>query len=163
MRIITQSYHCPSSSRRTRLKERCRTLPEFLLKSRGRGEPIKVRVAPLEAKAMIRLLAQWLLSALSLMIVAKLLPGFRINDFGTALAVAGVYGVLQVVLYPVLKFLAFLPMLLSFGLFAFVINAFLLFVTSTLVDSFKIATLPTALLGAVALTICNGLWRVLLF
>jgi putative membrane protein len=117
----------------------------------------------MEAIAMIRLLAQWFLSGLSLMAVAKLLPGFRVSDFGSALVVAGVYGVLQVVLYPVLKFLAFLPMLLSFGLFAFVINAFLLFLTSTLVDNFKIATLPTALLGAVVLTVCNGIWRWLLF
>ena len=37
---------------------------------------------------MIRLLLQWVLSALSLIAVAKLLPGFRIQDFGGALVVA---------------------------------------------------------------------------
>jgi uncharacterized membrane protein YvlD (DUF360 family) len=41
------------------------------------------------------------------------------------LGVAAVYGILHVVLYPVLLFVAFIPVLLSFGLFIFVINAFL--------------------------------------
>ena len=56
---------------------------------------------------MMRLLLQWVLSALSLMLVAKLLPGFQIKDFGNALGVAAVYGILHVVLYPVLMFMAF--------------------------------------------------------
>ena len=112
---------------------------------------------------MMRLFLQWVLSALSLMAVAKLLPGFRIQDFGGALVVAAVYGVLHVLLYRVLVFLAFIPVFLTFGLFIFVINAFLLFLTSALLDNFKIDNLSTALIGAVVLTILNGLWRWLLF
>jgi putative membrane protein len=120
-------------------------------------------VYALEAIAMMRLLLQWVLSALSLMMVAKLLPGFHIKDFGSALGVAAVYGILHVVLYPVLLFVAFIPVLVSFGLFIFVINAFLLFLTSALLDNFHIDTIPTALVGAVSLTILNGIWRWLLF
>ena len=112
---------------------------------------------------MMRLLVQWVLSALSLMAITKFLPGFHTRDFGSALAVAAVYGILQVVLYPVLLFVAFIPVLLTFGLFVFVINAFLLFLTSAVLDSFHIDTIPTALIGAVALTILNGIWRWLLF
>jgi putative membrane protein len=66
---------------------------------------------------MMRLLLQWVLSALSLMGVAKLLPGFRIQDFGSALVIAAVYGVLHVLLYRILVFLAFIPVFLTFGLF----------------------------------------------
>ena len=87
---------------------------------------------------MMRLLLQWVLSALSLMMVAKLLPGFHIKDFGSALGVAAVYGIFHVVLYPVLLFVAFIPVLLSFGLFIFVINALLLLLTSALLDNFQI-------------------------
>jgi putative membrane protein len=67
------------------------------------------------------------------------------------------------VLYTVLLFMAFIPVLLSLGLFIFVINAFLLFLTSALLDNFQIDNLPTALVGAVLLTILNGIWRWLLF
>jgi len=112
---------------------------------------------------MMRLLVQWVLSALSLMVITKLLPGFHTRDFGSALGVAAVYGILHVVLYPVLLFVAFIPVLLSFGLFIFVINAVLLFLTSALLDNFHIDNIPTALIGAVSLTILNGIWRWLLF
>ena len=112
---------------------------------------------------MMRFILQWVLSALSLMLVTKFLPGFHIKDFGGALGVAAVYGILHVVLYPVLLFVAFIPVLLSFGLFIFVINAFLLFLTSALLDNFQIDNIPTALVGAVSLTILNGIWRWLLF
>ena len=60
-------------------------------------------------------------------------------------------------------FVAFIPVLLSLGLFIFVINAFLLFLTSALLDNFQIDNMPTAMIGAVLLTILNGIWRWLLF
>ena len=81
---------------------------------------------------MLRLLAHWVLSAVSVTIVANLLPGFRIATFGSAMLVAAVYGVLEILLYRILAILAFIPMLLSFGLFALVIHAFLLWLTSEL-------------------------------
>jgi putative membrane protein len=67
------------------------------------------------------------------------------------------------VLYPVLVFLAFIPIFVTFGLFIFIINAFLLWLTDVLLDQFKIDNIPTALIGAVVLTILNWLWRRLLF
>jgi putative membrane protein len=111
----------------------------------------------------MRLLLQWLLSALSLIVVSKLLPGFHIKDFGSALVAAAVYGVLLVLLGRVLVFLAFIPVLLTFGLFIFVINAYQMLLTSALLNNFEIDNIPTALVGAVALTILNGIWRWLLF
>jgi len=111
----------------------------------------------------MRLLLQWVLSALSLMVVSHFLPGLHVRSFGSALVVAAVYGILNVLLYPVLAFLAFIPILVTFGLFIFVINAFLLWLTDVLLDQFKIDNIPTALIGAILLTILNGLWRRLLF
>ena len=110
----------------------------------------------------MRLLLQWILYALSFMIVSKLLPGFHVRNFGSALVVAAVYGVLHVLLFRVLVFLAFIPVFLTFGLFIFVINAFLLFLTDALLTQFEIDSIPTALVGAVLLTILNGIWRWLL-
>jgi len=110
----------------------------------------------------MRLLLQWILSALSFMIVSYLLPGFHVRDFGSALVVAAVYGVLHVLLFWVLLFVAFIPVILTFGLFIFVINAVLLFLTAALLEQFQIDGFFTALIGAVLLTILNGLWRWLL-
>lgn len=111
----------------------------------------------------MRLLLQWILSALSFTVVSQLLPGFHVRSFGSALVVAAVYGILNVLLYPVLAFLAFIPLLVTFGLFIFVINAFLLWLTDVLLDQLKIDTIPTVLIGAILLTVLNWLWRRLLF
>jgi len=111
----------------------------------------------------MRLLLQWVLSALSLMVVSHFLPGLHVRSFGSALVVAAVYGILNVLLYPVLAFLAFIPILVTFGLFIFVINAFLLFLTDALLEQFKLDSFVTALVGAVLLTILHGIWRWLLF
>ncbi len=112
---------------------------------------------------MLALGFQWLLSALSLTLISRMLPGFRIRHFGTALIVAAVYGVLHVLLYKILKIIFFLPMILTLGLFALVINAFLLFVTNKILEDFEIDSLLTTFLGAVLLTILNGIWSWLFF
>lgn len=112
---------------------------------------------------MLALAFQWLLSAVSVVVVSKILPGFRLKHFGTALIVAAIYGLLHVLLYTILKILFFLPMLLTFGLFALVINAFLLFLTDKLLDDFDIDTLWTTLLGAILLTLMDGFWGWLFF
>ncbi len=77
---------------------------------------------------MLAIGIQWLLSAVSLTVISILLPGFRLKNFGTALIVAGIYGVLHVLFSSILKTLFFLPMFLTLGLFALIINAFLLYV-----------------------------------
>jgi putative membrane protein len=112
---------------------------------------------------MFRLLLQWLLSAVSVMVLVKVLPGFHVNNFGTAIVVAAVYGVLHILFYNLLALVAFIPMFLTFGLFGIVINAFLLFLTDKLMDDFKIDTLAITLVAAVLLTILNMIWRWLLF
>jgi len=108
---------------------------------------------------MLSLGLQWLLSAVSLTVISNLLPGFRVKNFTTALIVAGIYGVLHVLFAWILKIIFFLPMFLTLGLFAFIINAFLLFVTDKLVDGFEIDSLTTTLIGAVLLTMLNLVWR----
>ena len=112
---------------------------------------------------MLALGAYWLLSALSLTAIAKFLPGFRINHFGTALMVAGVYGILHVLLSTILKIILFLPMLLTLGLFAFVINAFILYLTDKLLDDFEIDSLRTTFVSAAILTVLNAIWGWILF
>ena len=112
---------------------------------------------------MISWLIYLLLSAGSLTLIARFLPGFQLRNFGHAVLAAGVYGVLQTVLSGILSVIAFIPIMLTFGLFIFVINAFILFITDKLLEGFQIENLTTTLIGAVALTVLNGFWRFLLF
>ena len=63
-----------------------------------------------------------------------------------------VYGLLNYFLFWLIALIAFIPMLLSFGLFGLVINAFLLWLTDKLIDDFEIGSVRTTLLIAVLLT-----------
>jgi putative membrane protein len=112
---------------------------------------------------MLYLLLQWVLSVGTLTILAKLLPGFHMKNFGTSMIVAAVYGVLHVLLFRILAIIAFIPRFLTFGLFDLVINAFLLFLTDKLLEDFEIDNLLTTFIAAVLLTILNNIWHWLLF
>ena len=84
--------------------------------------------------------------------LAIALPGVRLKSFGAALIVVLVYGLLNYCLFWLIALIAFIPMLLSFGLFGLVINAFLLWLTDKLSDDFEIGSARTTLLIAVLLT-----------
>ena len=85
--------------------------------------------------------------------LATALPGVRLKSFGTALTVVLVYGLLNYFLFWLIALIAFIPMLLSFGLFGLVINAFLLWMTDKLIDDFEIDSVRMTLLMAVLLTV----------
>ena len=66
------------------------------------------------------------------------LPGVRLKSYGAAVTVALVYGLLSYFLFWLIALIAFIPMLLSFGLFGLVINVFLLWLADKLIDDFEI-------------------------
>jgi putative membrane protein len=111
---------------------------------------------------MLHLLLQWVLSAVSVTLLSKFLPGFHVRSFGTAMTVAAVYGILHVLLYKILVILAFIPVFLTFGLFTFVIDAFLLFLADKCLDGFEIDNFFITILAAVLLAILNNVWWLLL-
>ncbi len=70
------------------------------------------------------LLVIWLVTSISLLIISQIdFFGIEVKNFGTALVVALVLGILNALLGPVLRFFSFPLIILTFGLFSFVINA----------------------------------------
>jgi putative membrane protein len=109
----------------------------------------------------MRLLLNWLLSALALLIVTWLVPGFEVNGFLPALLAALVIGVVNATLGLVLKIITFPLTILTLGLFWFVINALMLELASWLVPGFLIVGFGAAFVGAIALVFINFLLRFL--
>ena len=97
-----------------------------------------------------------------LWVLAELLPGVRVKTFGTAITVALVYGLLNYLLFWLLAMIAFIPMLLTLGLFGLVINTFLLWLTDRLIEDFEISSLGMTFLMALLLTAGKVLLGVLL-
>jgi putative membrane protein len=104
-------------------------------------------------------LLSWLISALSLWITAQIVPGMRINGFGTALIATVVIAVVNATVGLVVKVIAFPLTFLTLGLFLFVINAFLLKLASTVVPGFIVRGFIAALLGSILITVLNEVLR----
>jgi putative membrane protein len=84
---------------------------------------------------------------------AKLVPGIVVRSYGAAVGVAAVYGILSWLLKGLLIFLSFPFIIVTFGLFLLVLNAFLLWLTDKLLDSFEIKGFGPLAFGTVLITI----------
>ena len=96
-----------------------------------------------------------LLLALAIMAIARGLPGIRLPGYGTALLVAVIYSVIDVIVGSVLRLLGLPFIFVTLGLFLLVINTFLLWLTDQLIDDFEIVDLRTTFIAAVLITVCN--------
>src|SRR4051812_33730845 len=108
---------------------------------------------------MFRILLNWLLSALSLMIVARLIPGFDVASLKTALLAALVIGFVNATVGLFLKIVTFPLTLITIGIFWFVINALMLEIAAALVPGFAIRGFIPAFFGAIVLSLVNMVLR----
>jgi putative membrane protein len=105
------------------------------------------------------ILINWLVGALALWIVARIIPGIQVRGFGDALLATIVIAIVNGLLGPILRFFAWPITFLTFGLFLWVINAMLLKVASVLTPGFKVRGFLAALLGSLVLTVLTSLLR----
>jgi putative membrane protein len=104
------------------------------------------------------MLLQWLLSAISLLIVARYVSGFVVSDLISALIAAVVIGLFNATFGLLLKIITLPLGILTFGLFFLVINALMLKFASDFVPGFRVETFKAAFLGALALAILHLLF-----
>ncbi|MBI3800957.1 MAG: phage holin family protein [Deltaproteobacteria bacterium] len=107
------------------------------------------------------LLLHWILSALSLLIVAHIVPGFEVKGFGVALLASLIIGLINSTLGFLLKILTLPLTILTFGLFLFVINALMLRFAALIVPGFVVQGFLPAFLGAIVLALVHLALRAL--
>lgn len=103
----------------------------------------------------MNLIIRWLLAAIAIVLTSYLLPGVFLSGFWTAVLLALVIGVINVVIKPILLILTLPINILSLGLFTLVINALLIMLASKIVDGFSVASFWTALLFSIILSIVS--------
>ena len=108
---------------------------------------------------MLGLLLHWLLSALALLIVSRLVPGFHVHGLGPALIAALVIGLLNATVGLFLKIITFPLTILTLGLFLLVINGAMILVASNIVPGFHVYGWGPAFWGAVVLALLGMLIR----
>src|SRR6266571_3257468 len=104
---------------------------------------------------MMRLIVNWVFSAVSLIIVAHVVRGFEISGFGAALIAAVVIGLVNASIGLFLKIVTFPLTLLTLGVFWFVINAVMLKLAAAFVPGFSIRGFLPAFAGAIVLSFVN--------
>ena len=104
---------------------------------------------------MVRLIAHWVLSALCILVVARFVPGIVVRGFGAALLAAVIIGFVNGTIGLLLKILTFPLIVLTFGIFWFIINALMLKFASLLVPGFYVEGFAAAFWGAIILSLLN--------
>jgi putative membrane protein len=111
---------------------------------------------------MLRLIVQWLLSAIALIVTAELIPGFEVRNLTAALVAALVIGLLNATVGLILKIITFPISILTLGIFLLVINAIMILVASNLVRGFRVLGMWPAFWGAVVLALLGIVIRAIL-
>ncbi len=104
---------------------------------------------------MFRLLLNWVLSAVLLLVVARVVPGFHVESFGAALIAAIIIGFINSTLGFVLKVITFPLTLVSFGIFLLIINALMLMLASKLTPGFVVSGFMPAFWGGLLLSLLH--------
>jgi putative membrane protein len=112
---------------------------------------------------MLHLIVNWLLSAVALWLVARIIPGIEVRDFGAALVATIVIAIVNFFFGPILRFFGFPFILLTLGLFTLVINALLLKLASLFTAGFRVHGFLAAFLGSIVLTILTFFLRLVVF
>jgi putative membrane protein len=110
---------------------------------------------------MQRLLLRLFVNAVALWAAATLIPGVTLDgQFSSVLLVALVFGVVNALVRPLALLLTFPVVLLTLGLFTFVINALMLWLTASLVGALSVAGFGAALLGSLVITVVSLLMSI---
>ena len=106
----------------------------------------------------MKLLVRWGALAVAIWAVAAWLPGITVSGgFSTYMKVALVFGLVNTFIGSLLKILTFPAVLLSLGLFAWVINAAMLMLTDKWSDSLKVDGFWWAVLGSLLISIISSI------
>ncbi len=99
-----------------------------------------------------------LLSALAVVLLAKILPGVEVSSYWIALLVALVLSVLNLLVKPLLILLTLPVTILTLGLFLLIVNAIIILLADALVDGFEVQGLWWALLFSLLLSLLQSIF-----
>jgi putative membrane protein len=102
-----------------------------------------------------RLLVRWVVNAVALLVLAKVVPGFHVRNLPAALVAALVIGFVNATLGVLLKIVTLPLTILTFGVFLLIVNALMLEVSASLVPGFAVQGFAAAFWGALGLSLVH--------
>jgi putative membrane protein len=112
---------------------------------------------------MIRLIVAVLGNAFALWVTTVLVPGITFHGSLVTLVVAGaIWGLFNLIVRPIAMILSLPLLILTLGLFYFVLNGILLWMASFFLPGYRVSGIIPGILGAVVMTVLNWAVHVLL-
>ncbi len=98
-----------------------------------------------------------LINSLTVFFGAYLLKGIEVKSYLTAIGVAIVLAIVNVLIKPVIVILTIPLTIITLGLFILVINAWMLMLTGKIVEGFKVHSFFSALILGLILSVVNAI------
>jgi putative membrane protein len=105
----------------------------------------------------MKLLFRILITAILVLVIAKIMKGVIVDEFTTALTVAIVLGLLNFFVKPVLVLFTLPVTMFTLGLFLLVINAVMILLCDHFVEGFHVSSFWTAMLFSIILSLSQSL------
>ena len=103
-----------------------------------------------------------LLNAVAVFVLAHVLNGVSVDSYVTAIIVALVLAILNLLIKPILVILTLPATILTLGLFLFVINGLIILLADKFIDGFAVSSIWTAILFSILLSILQWFLQSLL-
>lgn len=105
----------------------------------------------------MKLILRILLSALAVVILAKVLPGISVDTYTTAIIVAIVLSLLNFIVKPILIILTLPVTIITLGLFLLIINAIIILLADNLIAGFTVDSIWWALIFSLLLSFLQSI------
>lgn len=106
----------------------------------------------------MNLILRILLSAIAVVILAKILPGVGVDSYTTAIIVAIVLSLLNFIVKPILVILTLPVTILTLGLFLLIVNAIIILLADYFIDGFQVNNIWWALLFSLLLSFLQSIF-----
>lgn len=100
-----------------------------------------------------------LLTAVAVVILAKVLPGVEVDGYVSAIIVAVVLAILRLIVKPILIVLTLPVTIVTLGLFLLIINAFIILMADYFIDGFAVRNIWWALLFSLLLSFLQSIFH----
>jgi putative membrane protein len=110
---------------------------------------------------MVAFVIRWAITAVAVMVTAWIFTGISYDSTASLLGASLLLGIINAFVRPILLILSLPFIVVTMGLFIFVVNALLLLFVSAMIPSFHVAGFWDALFGSVIISIVS--WLMSLF
>jgi len=104
---------------------------------------------------MVAFLIRWFVTTVAVFVAGKIVPGISCEPISALLGASLLLGIINAFVRPLLLLLSLPFIILTMGLFIFVVNALLLMLVSTLIPPFHVEGFWSAFFGAIIISLVS--------